>query len=956
MRLLCLTFLVTLTLSSFSQNQTVSGRLTDDTGESLPGVNIVIKGTRVGTITDLDGYYQLSAPTGSILVFSFVGFETQEMVVTEDMPSGLKRVRSRSQGKFVRLHFPTELINDSISNQIGVGFFGNDSKTYKSYSSININKISRVTEKKNQFSIKSWGGQSVRKGRGFQYSQVFGVLKVTQLPKVQSIFSQGRPNNGALEWLGPESNELFSWGPRISNLEFDGSSYPYDLNGRLVTVGSGNGISGKNYDNLNLFRDGFINTHDFLFTHTISRNGDIIAGINWENQTSILPNGGKEKLSANIDLENISLSPNSSITFRSLYSNSKGSLLSHGANLSRIIADVHSVPATFDNSNNLSRKEASTNPDSYSVALGQVRSFAPGIANNPFGIVSTTRDSDELSNFFSALEYEWSYEPNDKSYWELNVKSSYDKQKVNSTFGVPFGYAGAPNGLFVRRLDEKNQFDLRVTPSYELSKRYPFWDLTFTLDYYLSTTTRSLERENGIDFSFSAPFELNEANSINSLYRELDRTSHQLSYSTKFDMNHFTINVGNSHYFSSTIDQVNFKNFSPFIGISGRIYVYPFILLPKAGYSKAVQESSLIYNDWAYNSTSSQSGDFREVNETSELLFNEFLKPEITSKIEFDLETRLEFFYRLNLRFTYSYETLDNFIAPVAELNQFNLENVATVANESVKIVLGYFDGSWSDLWWSVSTRWTKNSPKVIKTNSADPIPLAGFNHVFSSLSEGQPFGAIYGTFYERDLYNNLVIDSDGYPITSGQVKEIANPNPEWIVGIDGSIQWRNIKLNTLFEYIHGGSVWNGTAAYLDYIGRSHETGELRETTDFIFDGVDQNGSTNSILVNFLDPDQDISQSRWVRYGPEGVADDYIEDASSFRLSELTFGYSIPIPEGARLKELSFSLIGRNLFQITPYTGVDPQSSLFGYSLGRGLDMFNMPSTRSYQLKMIVKL
>ncbi len=60
----------------------VSGRVTDESNVGFPGVNIVVKGTATGTTTDADGRYSLSVPdAGSILVFSFVGYATQEITV-----------------------------------------------------------------------------------------------------------------------------------------------------------------------------------------------------------------------------------------------------------------------------------------------------------------------------------------------------------------------------------------------------------------------------------------------------------------------------------------------------------------------------------------------------------------------------------------------------------------------------------------------------------------------------------------------------------------------------------------------------------------------------------------------------------------------------------------------------------------------------------------------------------
>jgi len=59
----------------------VQGTILDSTGEPLPGANIVIKGTSNGTVSDLDGKYTLNVPAGAILVFSFVGFASQEIPV-----------------------------------------------------------------------------------------------------------------------------------------------------------------------------------------------------------------------------------------------------------------------------------------------------------------------------------------------------------------------------------------------------------------------------------------------------------------------------------------------------------------------------------------------------------------------------------------------------------------------------------------------------------------------------------------------------------------------------------------------------------------------------------------------------------------------------------------------------------------------------------------------------------
>ncbi|MEQ8474561.1 MAG: SusC/RagA family TonB-linked outer membrane protein [Marinoscillum sp.] len=62
--------------------RTVSGSVTDEDGNTIPGVNVVLKGTSLGTTTDIDGTYRLSVPEeGGVIVFSFIGLTTQEIQV-----------------------------------------------------------------------------------------------------------------------------------------------------------------------------------------------------------------------------------------------------------------------------------------------------------------------------------------------------------------------------------------------------------------------------------------------------------------------------------------------------------------------------------------------------------------------------------------------------------------------------------------------------------------------------------------------------------------------------------------------------------------------------------------------------------------------------------------------------------------------------------------------------------
>src|SRR6187551_2918450 len=68
---------------AWAQDRTIAGRITSpEDGTGLPGVNVLVKGTTNGTVTDTDGNYTLSVPSGSnVLVFTFIGLATQEVEI-----------------------------------------------------------------------------------------------------------------------------------------------------------------------------------------------------------------------------------------------------------------------------------------------------------------------------------------------------------------------------------------------------------------------------------------------------------------------------------------------------------------------------------------------------------------------------------------------------------------------------------------------------------------------------------------------------------------------------------------------------------------------------------------------------------------------------------------------------------------------------------------------------------
>lgn len=82
LNVLFLFLLVMFTVNAYAQTVNVTGRVTDESdGKTLPGVTIAIKNTTSGTTTDIDGLYSINVNQGAVLVYSFVGYASQEVTV-----------------------------------------------------------------------------------------------------------------------------------------------------------------------------------------------------------------------------------------------------------------------------------------------------------------------------------------------------------------------------------------------------------------------------------------------------------------------------------------------------------------------------------------------------------------------------------------------------------------------------------------------------------------------------------------------------------------------------------------------------------------------------------------------------------------------------------------------------------------------------------------------------------
>ncbi len=101
-----------------AQNSTVSGKVSEQNGAALPGVNVVVKGTSTGTITDVDGNYRLQVPSDAeVLTFSFIGYTTREEAINGRSTINVSMVPDISElNEVVVVGYGTQLKTDVTGN------------------------------------------------------------------------------------------------------------------------------------------------------------------------------------------------------------------------------------------------------------------------------------------------------------------------------------------------------------------------------------------------------------------------------------------------------------------------------------------------------------------------------------------------------------------------------------------------------------------------------------------------------------------------------------------------------------------------------------------------------------------------------------------------------------------------------------------------------------------------
>ena len=296
------------------------------------------------------------------------------------------------------------------------------------------------------------------------------------------------------------------------------------------------------------------------------------------------------------------------------------------------------------------------------------------------------------------------------------------------------------------------------------------------------------------------------------------------------------------------------------------------------------------------------------------------LRPERTTTWEAGFDAR---FLDDNLRIDFTYyksNTFDQLFAtnvPVASGVSSVFFNGADIQNQGVEIVLGITPVATTNFSWDLNANFAKNVSEVIEISDDVDVLIQGSGFLNEyRIEEGGAFGNQYSRGFERDDAGNVLIDAQGLPvITAGKTVSVANFQPDWLMGITNTFKYQDFSLRALVDIRQGGQVTVFTEAIMAGSGLLDYTAQGRDGS-LVF-GENVFGGETAVLVDENGAPTSApnnikvsAEALWNRLGGRNtpVGEAFIRDASNIRLRELALSYNVPENTLSRLPFRSASV------------------------------------------------
>lgn len=974
----------------------VKGVVRDANKEPLIGVNILVKGTHDGTITDMDGAFTLDVKMGDVLVFSYMGYATQEVTV-----------KSKKSLEVVMKENLTDL------EEVVVTALGIKKETKALAYNVQEVKSEELVRVKDANLMSSLVGKIAGVTINSASSGVGGSARVV-MRGTKSISG----NNNALYVVD---------GIPLPNLS---STQPSDL---YTGMGqSGDGIATLNPDDI-----------ESMSVLTGAAAAALYGSDAANGVVMITTKKGKAgKLSLSVSNSTTFSSPFVLPEFQNTYGSETGEFSSWGQKLevpfSYDPADFFQTGYNVNNSISLSTG-SETNQTYFSAATVNARGIVHN--NNLDRYNFSVRNSSSMLNDRLNLDLSFMYMrvneqnmlsqgqyfnplvpiylfPRGDDIAKYQTFERYNASRNFKTQYWPYGDQGMmmQNPYWITERDMFNNYKDRfltglglkfnITDWMNISARvkYDGTRETRTKKYYASTLTLFAGSETGAyykdevnttqiyadamlnvdkyigDFSLKATLGASVRDvqyAYSSMGGPLQSTANLFTYS---NLNLSSLRVAQEGYHDHNqaifaTAQVGYKSMA-YLDLTGRNdwssalagtkYLKKGFFYPSVGVSAVLTEMipviksdvlSFMKARFSYSQVGNAPQRFIPIStypvqggypQTTTYLVDDDLQPERTKSFEVGFNAKL-FGNKINLDLTLykssTYNQLFNPTLPSGSGYTSYYVNAGRIDNKGIEFTLG-LNQNLGPVNWTSNVTYSINKNRIVEllpekvtptgaTVSMREMNMGGTDGYRMVLKEGGSMGDIYVNTLKTDEHGYIIVDIISQKVTADPDNFVyaGNANPDYTIGWRNNFEWKGLNLGVVINGRFGGVGVSSTQAKLDAYGVSKASADARDRGGALVNGE-------------LIPAKDYYQT--IGGGNSGIGSMYTYDATNIRLSEISLGYDIPVNkwvswiQGARV-----SVIGRNLIMFYNKAPFDPESTASTGTYFQGIDYFMQPSLRN---------
>lgn len=995
-------------LTAVLQEKAIKGTVTEEGGEPMPGVNVVIKGTTQGSVTDINGEYTIRvSDNDAILVFSLIGYSAKEIVVgnqneinvvlresfteiDEVVVTALGMKREKKALGYAMQEVRTDNLLDVKKESVANMLQGKVAGVQISQSATGLNGSTRVIMRgmnsltgNNQplwvvdgipvrddssADFNQWGGSDAAGTASEINPDDIASISVLKGPNAAALYGS-RAQNGVILVTTKSANQEqpmsvtyngnFSWSEMYGGYDYQWE-YGQGNNGEFNITALDSWGPKMNRQMIPNWRNHFYEKEaaDYAMTPQKNRIKEFFqTGFNTSNTISI-EGGGKnmasrfsftdsrnQGITVNNTVERQYFDMNTNYKYSALTLNLKATY-SKQTLLNPVALGEYGMMQMFTKMPaNIRTEDLKDN-----MTIDEVPMNWSGPNNeyiNPYNLISDKKESNQKRDRLIAV-LTANYRFTD---W-LGVTAKIGQDYVhNNSFSFNLKGVNLANPTYYRSIGniKETNADAMLNINKTLSR--------FSIVSNVGAAIMNLKSD-GVNAS-SGPLilygfnRLSNGSSMDVSDYATEKEIHSVLGNFQLGYNSYVyLDVTARNDWSSTLPSQNRSYFYPSVSLSG--ILSDMLSMPdQITFLKLRGSWAQVGNDTdPYRTLASYelrliNGDVRFADIGTVKSFND-LKPEQTTSVELGFDFRM-FKNRVGIDFTWYRSSTINQILSLAIPSSSGYVNryinAGKMRSSGLEIMLNTTPVETKTLRWDMNFNYGSNKSECVELYESIPRHVLGSMRIGEVVVDnGGKYGDIRSRVFMRNDKGDILVDDNGLPIKSSEYETIGNISPEWTGSVTNRLQYKNFILNALVDIRYGGDLISVTDAIATTAGTSARTLDGRD--EMVVDGVvASTGQPNTKQIT--------AQQYWQTVGgaATGVGEAFLYSGTYVKLRELSFAYLLPakcLQKVKYIKKAGLSLVGRDLFYFLKKTpGTDPEGASVRSDWAQGFELNSLPSTRN---------